>query len=59
MVPPPRMPIASSAWRRRHLELCWLMECDIDPLILRARLLHRYRAEALARCIEQELLPIV
>lgn len=58
MVPPTPIPIASSAWRR-HLELCWLLECDIDPLILRARQLHRARADALARCIEQELLPIV
>ena len=45
--------------QRRSLEQCWLNECDIDPLLLRARWLHSQglRLEALA--MEQELLPIV
>ncbi|HGY5536785.1 MAG: hypothetical protein AB8A40_07205 [Prochlorococcus sp.] len=44
---------------RRRLEQCWSLECDIDPLILRARLLHRQNLEFQALAVEQELLPIV
>ena len=41
-----------------HLERCWRMECDIDPMILRARLLRREGWLPQARCVEQELLPL-
>jgi hypothetical protein len=34
------------------------MECDIDPMILRARLLRREGWFPQARCVEQELLPL-
>lgn len=44
--------------RRRLLELCWLHECDLDPMILRARLL-RHQGNCLqAVSVEQELLPL-
>ena len=43
---------------RRHLSRCWRHDCDIDPLILRARQLRRRGARRLARCLEQELLPL-
>ncbi|QVL54664.1 MAG: hypothetical protein KFB97_05165 [Cyanobium sp. M30B3] len=46
------------AGARRHLSRCWRRECDIDPLILRARQLRRRGARGLARCLEQELLPL-
>jgi len=42
---------------RRHLVRCWQLECDIDPLILRVRLLHGCGARRLAISLEQELLP--
>jgi len=45
-------------WRRR-LDRCWDDDCDIDPLILRTRLLRRWGRWRQARCVEQELLPIV
>ena len=44
---------------RRWLDLCWNDECDIDPLILRTRLLRRWGRWRQARCVEQELLPII
>ncbi|WP_413296478.1 hypothetical protein [Synechococcus sp. MIT S9452] len=47
---------------RRRLERCWHKECDIDPLILRLRRLRRRRgarAQAAARSVEQEMLPIL
>ena len=50
---------AWASWQRRHLELCWRRECDIDPLILRARHLRRQQAGTMALSIEQELLPLV
>ena len=37
----------------------WQNDCDIDPLILRARQLRRLGRFRLARCLDQELLPIV
>ena len=42
---------------RRHLERCWQQECDIDPMILRLRLLKRQGCLPQARCLEQELTP--
>ena len=44
---------------RRWLDRCWNDECDIDPLILRTRLLSRWGRWRQARCVEQELLPIL
>ncbi|MEB3246519.1 MAG: hypothetical protein VKJ63_01505 [Synechococcus sp.] len=45
--------------RRRLLDRCWQDECDIDPLILRSRLLRRWGRWRQARSLEQEVLPIV
>lgn len=44
---------------RRHLERCWLQECDIDPMILRLRQLRHQGCLPQAACLEQELLPLV
>ena len=44
---------------RRCLERCWLLECDIDPLILRRRLLNRQGRLHQARGIEQEMQPVI
>jgi hypothetical protein len=44
---------------RQQLDRCWQNDCDIDPLILRARQLRRLGRFRLARCLDQELLPIV
>ena len=44
---------------RRQLDRCWKSECDIDPLILRARQLRLRGRRRLARGLDQELLPIV
>ena len=44
--------------RRRLLEQCWQLECDIDPMILRARQLRHQGAWPQAVCLEQELLPL-
>lgn len=43
---------------RRCLERCWFMECDIDPLILQARLLHHQGQHQDARSVEEELHPV-
>jgi hypothetical protein len=43
---------------RLHLERCWRHDCDIDPMILRLRLLRHQGSHAQARCLEQELLPL-
>lgn len=43
---------------RAHLESCFQQECDIDPVILRVRLLRHLGSVRLARCLEQELLPL-
>ena len=52
----------SWAWteerQRRHLGVCWELECDIDPMILRARQLRHLGALPQASCVEQELLPL-
>ena len=45
--------------QRRFLDRCWSIECDIDPLILRRRLLNRQGRLYQARGIEQEMQPIV
>ncbi|MCP9775071.1 hypothetical protein [Cyanobium sp. WAJ14-Wanaka] len=47
------------AQRRLHLVACLWLECDIDPMILRARLLRRQGCVPQAEAIEQELLPVV
>ena len=44
---------------RRQLDQCWQDECDIDHLNLRARQLRRWGRWRQARCLEQEVLPIV
>lgn len=44
--------------RRSHLERCWQKECDIDPMILRMRLLRQLGALPQADCLEQELQPL-
>ena len=42
-----------------HLERCWQLECDIDPMILRLRLLRRRGCLSQVLCLEQELLPFI
>jgi hypothetical protein len=51
----PRQPVPDP---RRHLERCWGEECDIDPMILRLRLLRHRGSLPQARSLEQELLPL-
>lgn len=48
----------SSLRRRRFLEQCLQLDCDIDPMILRARQLRHQGAWPQATCLEQELLPL-
>jgi hypothetical protein len=43
---------------RPYLELCWLQDCDIDPMILRMRLLRHRGALHQADSLEQELEPM-
>ena len=43
---------------RCHLERCWQQDCDIDPMILRMRLLRRLGDLPQADCLEQELEPL-
>lgn len=43
---------------RQHLERCWGQECDIDPMILRMRLLRHLGSLPQALSLEQELLPL-
>ena len=45
--------------QRDQLDGCWELDCDIDPLILRARVLHRRGEGNWAVGLEQEVLPIV
>jgi hypothetical protein len=54
----PRPLRLTPAQRRQRLEACWQLECDIDPMILRARLLRHRGAWPQAVCVEQELLPL-
>lgn len=51
----PRDPLSE---QQRHLERCWQQECDIDPMILRLRLLRHLGSLRQALCLEQELLPL-
>ena len=50
-------PDSLDQWRRL-LDRCWNDDCDIDPLILRTRLLRNLGRWRQARCLEQELLPL-
>ncbi len=43
---------------RCHLERCWHQDCDIDPMILRMRLLRQLGDLSQADCLEQELEPL-
>ena len=43
---------------RRRFERSLDLECDIDPMILRARLLRQRGSLPQAHCLEQELLPL-
>jgi len=45
--------------QRDQLDVCLKLDCDIDPLILRARVLHRRGDVNRALGLEQEVLPIV
>ena len=38
---------------RQHLEEVLALECDLDPMILRARQLRRQGSAPHARCLEQ------
>jgi hypothetical protein len=40
------------------LERALDLDCDLDPMILRARLLRQQGSLPQARCLEQELLPL-
>jgi len=53
-----RLPPGSSPKQRQLLEHCWSHDCDIDPLILRARLLHHQGRCRLATALEQEVMPL-
>ncbi|MFM7313484.1 MAG: hypothetical protein ACKO0M_10000 [Cyanobium sp.] len=44
--------------RRSLLERCWQEDCDIDPMILRMRLLRHLGALPQADCLEEELQPL-
>lgn len=48
----------SSLRRRRFLDHCYGLDCDIDPMILRARQLRHQGAWGQATCLEEELLPL-
>lgn len=48
----------STSRQRAHLERCWLEDCDIDPMILRLRVLRHQGCLPQALCLEQELLPL-
>jgi hypothetical protein len=52
----PRNPVPDP---RPHLERCWGQECDIDPMILRMRLLRHLGSLPQALSLEQELLPLI
>ena len=57
-MPSSRMPPGSKAHQRQQLEDCWSHDCDIDPLILRTRLLHHQGRRHLAMALEQEVMPL-
>ena len=50
-------PDSLDQWRRL-LDRCWNDDFDIDPLILRTRLLRSWGRWRQARCLELELLPL-
>jgi hypothetical protein len=54
----PPEPAAGSAAARAHLERCLEQDCDIDPMILRMRLLRQLGSLPQADCLEQELQPL-
>lgn len=43
---------------RQRLEHCLSLDCDIDPMILRARTLRQRGSRSEARWLEEELLPL-
>jgi hypothetical protein len=43
---------------RQRFERTLDLDCDLDPMILRARLLRQQGSAPQARCLEQELLPL-
>ena len=45
--------------QRQHLRRCWHHDCDIDPMILRARQLRGQGSLPQAASLEQELLPLL
>ncbi len=45
--------------QRRQLDRCWAHECDIDPLILRSRLLISLGRRLQARGVQQEMQPMI
>jgi len=49
----------SESQQRHHLRRCWSADCDLDPMILRARELRHRGALPQAACLEQELLPLI
>ena len=51
----PRDPIGDPL---SHLQRCWQHDCDIDPMILRMRLLRHQGALPQADCLEEELQPL-
>ncbi len=53
-----RLPPGSISHQRQLLEDSWGDDCDIDPLILRARLLHQQGRRHLAAALEQEVMPL-
>ena len=44
---------------RQQLDRCWGNECDIDPLILRSRLLISLGRRLQARGVQQEMQPMI
>lgn len=51
-------PASGSTAARAHLERCLEHDCDMDPMILRMRLLRQLGAPLQADCLEQELQPL-
>lgn len=57
--PSDRDPRCWSVQRQQlHLQRCWQGECDIDPMILRARQLRHQGSLPQAAWVEEELLPL-
>lgn len=48
----------TAAQQRCHVLRCWRLECDLDPMILRARQLRHQGSLPQATCVEEELLPL-